>query len=200
MAGATIMGDEAEEGRSKGVIIAHDTRWMTYQEAADFLGMKVESARRRAQREGWPRQLGNDGRTRVGIPGDIAAGSGASGATDTGDDHPHPGEMEALREALARERERADRAEALAAAAEQGQAEARERAARLEGELDGVKLATEHLHDQLAQATRQRDEALSLSLERKAAADAEQRAREAAEAALERLQSRGVWARLRNRP
>jgi hypothetical protein len=63
-----------------------------------------------------------------------------------------------------------------------------------------VKLATEHLHDQLTQATRQRDEALSLSLERKAAADAEQRAREAAEAALERLQSRGVWARLRNRP
>src|SRR3954465_12250406 len=177
MAGATIMGDEAEEGRSKGVIIAHDTRWMTYQEAADFLGMKVESARRRAQREGWPRQLGNDGRARIGIPGDAVAGGDASGEADAGDNHPHPGEMEALKEALARERERADRAEAQAAAerdraatAERGQAEARERAARLEGELDGLKLGTEHLQDQLAQAVRQRDEALSLSLERKAAA------------------------------
>jgi hypothetical protein len=180
---------------------------MTYQEAADFLGVKVESARRRAQRDGWPRQSGNDGRTRVGIPGDIAAGSGASGATDAGDDHPHPGEVEALREALVRERERADRAEALVAterdravAAEQAQAEARERAARLEGELDGVKLGTEHLHDQLTQATRQRDEALSLLLERKAAADAERKAREEAEATLAKLRGRGLLARLRNRP
>jgi len=62
-----------------------------------------------------------------------------------------------------------------------------------------VKLGTEHLHDQLTQATRQRDEAQSLSLERKAAADVERRAREEAETALERLRRRGLLARLRNR-
>src|SRR5215217_5468270 len=92
------------ERRQSGAAITPDTRWMTYREMADFLNMKEESARRRAQREGWPRQLGNDGRTRVGVPGDASpAEAGPAGATDRGDDH--PGEAAALREALAREHE-----------------------------------------------------------------------------------------------
>ena len=82
-------------------------------------------------------------------------------------------------------------AQAELAAARKEAAEARERVARLEGELDGLKLGTEHMQDQLTQATRQWDEALSLSLERKAAADAERPAREEAEAALVRLRGRG---------
>src|SRR5215212_79735 len=108
------MVGNAGKGRPTGASITPDTRWMTYREMADFLGVKEESARRRAQREGWPRQLGNDGRTRVGVPGDAAPDEPAPpGATDGGDHH--LGEVAALREALDRERERADRTEAAAA-------------------------------------------------------------------------------------
>ena len=117
-------------------MIAPDTRWMTYREMAAFLGMKEESARRRAQRAGWPRQLGNDGRTRVGVPGDASPVEAApSGAADGGDGH--PGQAGALWEALAREREQADRAEA-AAAAGRGRSE---RASRAEGERDALREA-----------------------------------------------------------
>lgn len=38
-----------------------DTRWMTYRELADFLGVEGESSRRRAQRVRWPRRPGNLG-------------------------------------------------------------------------------------------------------------------------------------------
>ena len=128
------MDGEARGARPPGATIAPETRWMTYREMADFLGMKEESARRRAQREGWPRQLGNDGRTRVGVPGDaIVLEAALPGATNGGDDH--PGEVAALREALARERERADRAEAAAAVVP----ELRERAARAEGESGALR-------------------------------------------------------------
>ena len=130
------MAEDSNRGRSKGATITPDMRWMTYREMADFLAMKEESARRRAQREGWPRQLGNDGRTRVGVPGDAAPiNEGQSGATDTGDDR--PGEVATIRETLARERDRADRAEARADRAETAAAlvpELRERAGRAEGE------------------------------------------------------------------
>ena len=101
-----------------------------YQEMADHLGMTLESARRRAQREGWTRLPGNDGKARVGIPGDAAAQGDASGPAGRSDDRPV--EVAALREALARERERADRAEAVAAVVP----ELREKAARAEGERD----------------------------------------------------------------
>src|SRR5215212_3835807 len=118
------MVGNAGKGRPTGASITPDTRWMTYREMAEFLGMKEESARRRAQREGWPRQLGNDGRTRVGVPGDaIAPDLAQAGAADGGDDH--PGQTAALREALARGRERADRAEARADRAEAAAAAAR---------------------------------------------------------------------------
>jgi hypothetical protein len=134
------MAAEAEQGRSGGATIAPDTRWMTYREAAEFLGMKEESARRRAQREGWPRQLGNDGRTRVGVPGDAAPSDhGSSGVTDAGDDH--PGETAALREALTRERERADRAEARADRAEGHATAERARADTAEREREAARIA-----------------------------------------------------------
>jgi regulator of replication initiation timing len=78
--------------------------------------------------------------------------------------------------------------------------ETRERAARLEGELDGLKLGTEHLHDRLSQAERAKEEVQRQALEGRAAAEAEKRKREEAEAALARLQGRGLWRRIRNRP
>jgi hypothetical protein len=44
-------------------------QFMTYREAATALGITVASARRLATRnKTWPRQVGNDGLARVGIP------------------------------------------------------------------------------------------------------------------------------------
>lgn len=44
--------------------------WLTYQEAADRLGIKPESVKKRAARRHWQRTNGNDGRTRVLVPSD----------------------------------------------------------------------------------------------------------------------------------
>ena len=107
---------------------------------------------------------------------------------------------ELLREQLERERERADRAEGQAAAerarAERAEAEAAEQRSRADlatGEVDGMRLGLEHMQDVLAQARREAAET---------GAKAEQAARAAKDAneRLARLHSRGVWARLRNRP
>jgi hypothetical protein len=98
-----------------------------------------------------------------------------------------------LREQLERERELADKAEARAARAEAEAAEQRSRADLATGEVDGLKLGLEHMQEVLAQARREADET---------GAKAEQAARAAKDAneRLARLHSRGVWARLRNRP
>lgn len=45
--------------------------WMTYAEAAEHLGIKPDSVRRRAASRKWPRRQGNDGLARVCIPPDI---------------------------------------------------------------------------------------------------------------------------------
>ena len=44
--------------------------WLTYQEAATRLGIKVDSVKKRAARRLWQRTTGNDGRTRVLVPSD----------------------------------------------------------------------------------------------------------------------------------
>ena len=43
-------------------------QWLTYAEAGKLLGIAPESVQRRAQRESWQRQPGNDGRARVWVP------------------------------------------------------------------------------------------------------------------------------------
>lgn len=48
-----------------------DIVWMTYDDAARVLRIKPDSVRRRAASRKWPKQLGNDGMARVGIPRDI---------------------------------------------------------------------------------------------------------------------------------
>jgi hypothetical protein len=63
-----------------------DTRWMSYRELADFLRVEEESARRRAQRARWPRRPGNDGKARVGVPGDITPDDTRKAARDDGGD------------------------------------------------------------------------------------------------------------------
>lgn len=47
--------------------------WLTYAEAAERLGIKPESVKKRAIRRGWPRQQGNDGLARVRLPDDLSA-------------------------------------------------------------------------------------------------------------------------------
>jgi DNA repair exonuclease SbcCD ATPase subunit len=122
--------------RPSGADVTPDTRWMTYQEIADRLGTDAESARRRAEREGWPCLPGNDGQERVGVPGDaVGLGNTPDRADEGGDDR--AGALAALREALVREQDRADRAEAAAASLP----ELRDRAARAEGERDALREA-----------------------------------------------------------
>ena len=101
---------------------APDTRQLTYAELATLRGISRQSAERLARRRKWRRTQGNDGQTRVHVPEDEA--------TLTPDD---PGDVRArrvdpvpslraaveelreqgrvLREQLAREVDRADRAE-----------------------------------------------------------------------------------------
>ena len=45
-----------------------ESDWMTYAEAAAFLGIKPESVKRQARAKRWPRMLGNDGRALVKVP------------------------------------------------------------------------------------------------------------------------------------
>lgn len=46
------------------------TTWHTYQEAADLLGIKPQSVKKRAIRRHWPRMTGNDGLARIQVPDD----------------------------------------------------------------------------------------------------------------------------------
>ena len=47
-----------------------DHIWLTYDEAAQALGIKADSVRRRAAARKWPKRPGNDRTVRVGIPRD----------------------------------------------------------------------------------------------------------------------------------
>lgn len=190
---------ESDAGRPWGAVITPDTRWMTYEEAAKLLGVKAESIRRRAQRDGWPRQQGNDGKARVGVPGDVTASPDVSGATVVANNHPHPGQVAALRDALDRERQEVDRLRAEIEAARAEILEQRSRADRAEGETDGLKTAAEHLHGVAAQA--RREERIAQERAAEALRQAEEADRKAVEARQEiaRLRARGLLARLRNR-
>lgn len=44
------------------------SQWMTYADAAELLGIDPDSVKRTAQRKGWERMPGNDGKTRVAVP------------------------------------------------------------------------------------------------------------------------------------
>ena len=121
-----------------------ELRWLTYEEAAELLGVKADSVRRRASSKKWPRRLGNDGLSRVGIPTSIIPDRDPDPAPDILPALPPENpDLLALRADLT-----AVRAEAMEL---RGQlAEARERAASLEGEAGG-------LRDRLADAHAERD-------------------------------------------
>jgi hypothetical protein len=48
-----------------------DTRWMTYAELAEGLGIGLDSAKNLARRKRWGRQRGNDGLARIGVPSEV---------------------------------------------------------------------------------------------------------------------------------
>lgn len=55
------------------------TRWMTYAEIADALGIGADSARNLVRRRRWSRQNGNDGLARIGVPLDHLEAHGGGG-------------------------------------------------------------------------------------------------------------------------
>jgi hypothetical protein len=69
-----------------------DVRRLTYAELAAVRGISRASAERLARRKHWPRQVGNDGVTRVTVPLADAAPSGPRNVVDNPPDHPpnHP--------------------------------------------------------------------------------------------------------------
>jgi hypothetical protein len=97
-----------------------DTIWLTYAELGERLHTSAEGARRRALRAQWPRQPGNDKRTRFGVPSDVLAdlsplrGHCSPSARPEADGHALAfarleGELAGLREALAEARARGGR-------------------------------------------------------------------------------------------
>lgn len=100
--------------------IPSDTELLTYTEAGEKLRISPDSVKRRAQRAGWVRVLGNDGRTRVAVPvsalpgGDDVAGD--NGAMSPPEPEPMAALMARLVEDLAREREKRAALEATVAA------------------------------------------------------------------------------------
>jgi hypothetical protein len=68
-----------------------DTKWMTYAELAEVLGIGGDSARNLVRRKRWPRQPGNDGLTRVGVPVEHIEAAKADAATDASTEPPSDG-------------------------------------------------------------------------------------------------------------
>lgn len=65
-----------------------DDRWLSYAEAAQALSMTPESVRQRARREHWRKQLGNEGKALILVPGSLLEDTERVPAGDTDDDTP----------------------------------------------------------------------------------------------------------------
>lgn len=59
-----------------------DVVWLTYDEAAQRIGIKADSVRRRAAAKKWPRRIGNDKLARIGIPRTVIPASTPVGTGD----------------------------------------------------------------------------------------------------------------------
>ena len=102
--------------------IADDIIFLTYKQMAEKLGITPASARRLAARhKGWPRQNGNDGMVRIGVPRDRVPDDVPKVAKpdiandDTRDDTPdNASVVSALEAHIATLKEAVERAEALA--------------------------------------------------------------------------------------
>lgn len=92
------------------------SQWITYAEAAELLGIKPESVKKRAIRRRWPRQVGNDGLARIQIPDgtDVHTVPGDITEDITGDKSlPVSDLVDQLRADLAQAREALARAEGV---------------------------------------------------------------------------------------
>src|SRR5215217_844328 len=93
-----------------------ETVRLTYSELAKARGITLAAARRMTLRHKWPKQIGNDGLTRVTVPASALARSEHDGTGDGTNDitaavKSLSDAVASLGEQLVRERERADRAE-----------------------------------------------------------------------------------------
>ena len=142
--------DDGGNDMSVGGDNGDDTRWMTYAELAQVRGIREPGAVRLVQRRKWERHKGNDGSTRVAVPlSELRPSPHVTPAVTPVT--PDSGGVEALQ----RERQRADQAEARADRAEVRAEDARThveqqtadmnaaliRAAKLEGEATGLREA-----------------------------------------------------------
>jgi hypothetical protein len=189
--------------------------WLTFQQVGELLGLSAEAARSRARRAGWRTQPGNDGRTLVLVPDDIAAEPrppGRPGDRPGGRPPEQTAEIVRLTEALAmalgqlgEALQRADAADADRRAAgvmidgfaarvdraEEAMAAERARAERAEAGRDGERARADTLRDRLdvLQA-----EIAAAQADARAAQDAAETLRQADAA----RRGRGVLARLRD--
>lgn len=107
-------------------------RFLTYAAAGELLGINAPSVKRRAQREGWPRQPGNEGLALVGVPEEIlAAREPATVTGDTPAPSPPPPAGGGFLATMAEELTKLA-ADARSARAEAAEASAKLRAAELE--------------------------------------------------------------------
>lgn len=86
--------------------------WLTYAEAGELLGIKAASAKKRAIRKHWPKQIGNDGLSRIQIPDGVTRTNIASdvpgdvpGLVPSHATNDETGDMSRLRRELADARE-----------------------------------------------------------------------------------------------
>jgi hypothetical protein len=74
----TVMDDAARH-------VPGDTKWMTYTELGEMLGIERLSAKRLAMRHRWQRRAGNDGAARVAVPVSVLDGRLQTKPENTGD-------------------------------------------------------------------------------------------------------------------
>ncbi len=125
-------------------------QWLTYQQAGELLGVSAEAIRRHAARHRWRRQRGNDGRALVLVTereaGQVRARPGGHqpgrpGGHLSGRPPGQAGEVATVADMMAALVADRRAAEAKVAEVRQEADQLRERAARAEGELDGLREA-----------------------------------------------------------
>ena len=136
---------------------ADDGRWLTYEELAKFRGISTTSAKRLAQRSGWPQQHDDQRAVRILVPLErlspgMSGISEAFGAALAVVREAHAGEIRALREQLAEARCERDQERERARNAEESIAAERQRAETLHEQLHAAKLAAREALDAAAQA------------------------------------------------
>ena len=174
-------------------------RWMTYQQAGNLLGLSAEAARKRAGRQRWRTQPGNDGRTLVLVPEkpDEPSPDQADERADGRPDRrtgallpPYLGEVEALRELVGTLQAQLSKAEAMLERDRADHISARE---RLEGELRAAREVREARLDGMAADLAQVRQARLAEVEAFGRREVELRQ---TQAEIERLRVRPWWRRM----